>query len=281
MKKAKATAPAPENTENAGKAPGESPPAEPGLLNVSWTWRKMFFIVVLALIIHVGLIGFFGTKKQIVPREVSKVPHLQLASDADEFIALANPTLFALPNPRDFASVIWLRVPAVTPPSFRWTEPPQWLPLDTKNPDLAFPQFMPTKAAPEIQLDVKPPPEVSAQSPALGSALPQSSTLKILGDLAHRVRPDPVALPSLPDNNVIPPSKIQVLVDTTGNVISAILLPLTDGVEAEDQYAPADQKALQIARGLHFTPAKRLMFGEIILNWHTVPVFLNNTPANP
>jgi hypothetical protein len=273
MKKAKASAPAP---ENAGKAPGE-----PGLLNVSWTWRKTFFVIVLALIIHVGLICFFGAKKQIAPRQVAKVPHLQLASDTDEFIALANPTLFALPNPRDFASVIWLRIPAVTAPSFRWTEPPQWLPLDTNNADMAYQQYMPAKAMPEMQLDVKPPPEVSAQSPALGSALPQSSTLKIFGELAQRVRPDPLALPSLPDNNVIPPSKIQVLVDTTGNVISAILLPLADSMETEERYAPADQKALQIARGLRFAPARRLMFGEIILNWHTVPALLNNAPANP
>ena len=275
MKNAKTTSSAPENT---GNVPGESQPVESGLPKSSWTWRKIFFFIGLALIIHVALICFFGTKKQIVPRQVANVPHLQLASDADEFIALANPTLFALPNPRDFGSVIWLKIPAVTPPSFRWDEPPQWLPFNPKNPDVA--QFAQTNAIPEIQLDVKPLPELSAPAPALGTALPQNSTLKILGNLAQRVRPGPVALPSLPDNDVIPPSKIQVLVDTTGNVVSAILLPLTDSLETEERYGPADQRALEIARRLRFTPARRLMFGEIIFNWRTVPALANTLPTN-
>lgn len=278
MKNASAHSPV---LENAVTPSDENRFAAPDPANLNWPWRKIFFLVVLAVVAHVALIKFFGTHKQIVPRPVANVPHLQLANEADQFIALANPTLFALPNPRDFASVIWLKVPAVTPPSFRWNEPPQWLPLDTGNPGAAFQQFLPSPGVPEIQLNVKPPPELSVPSVSLGGALPQSSTLKIIGELAQRVLLNPVVLPSLPYNNVIPPSKIQVLVSPTGTVISAILLPLTDSLEAVERCDPADQRALELARRLRFAPARQLAFGEIIFQWHTVPGPLNQPQTSP
>ena len=278
MKSAAANTPRPATV--LGKTPnsaGESPSADPNPPNITWPWRKIFFLTVLAVIVHVALICFFGTKKQIVPRPVSKVPRLQLAGDHDEFIALENPTLFALPNPRDFSSPVWLKIPLVTSPSFRWTEPPKWLPLDTANPGATFQQFLTATTVPEIQLDVKPAPELTVQHISMGTALPQDSTLKIIGGLALL---NPVALPSLPYNNVIPPSEIQVLVDTSGHVISAILLPMTDSMEILERYDLADQRALDIATHLRFAPAPQLTFGEIIFKWHTVPV-LDNTTSRP
>jgi outer membrane biosynthesis protein TonB len=69
---------------------------------------------------------------------------------------------------------------------------------------------------------------------------------------------------------VIAPSKVQALVDTAGNV-SPVLLESSAN-------AAADQIALQLARNLRFAPAPRLMFGEIIFTWHTVPVTATNAP---
>ena len=276
-------APAPGNSPILGKAAnsgGEGPSADPNPPNINWPWRKIFFLIVLAVIVHVALICFFGTKKQIVPRPVSKVPRLQLAGDHDEFIALENPTLLALPNPRDFSSPVWLKIPVVTSPSFRWTELPKWLPLDTANPGATFQQFLPATTVPEIQLDVKPAPELTVPHISLGDALPPDSTLKIIGKLAHRALLSPVALPSLSYNNVIPPSEVQVLVDKSGHVISAILLPLTDGMEILERYDLADPRALDIATHLRFAPGQQLTFGEIIFKWHTVPV-LDNTTSRP
>jgi hypothetical protein len=268
MKKASAN---PSPVENPDPMTG-TPPAP----NIRWTWRKIMLLIVLALVVHIALIFFFGTKKQIVPRQVTKVPRLQLAGDADPLVALVNPALFALPNSKDFGSAIWLGFPRVTPPSFRWNEQPQWLPLDTEILGATFQQSAQTNVVTEIQLEVKPPPEVSATPRSIGSAMPESSTLKILGNLAQRFLPGPDRLPSLPFTSVIPPSKIQVLVDTAGNVVSAVLLPLTDGVEAGERCDPADQRALEIARQLRFTTARQLTLGEIIFKWHTVPMPANN-----
>ena len=65
-------------------------------------------------------------------------------------------------------------------------------------------------------------------------------------------------------NDVIAPSRVQLLVDKNGDVVSVVLLE-TSG------YDPADQTALALARSLRFVPAEKLMFGEIIFNWQTVP----------
>lgn len=271
----------PPGLENASAPAGEIRFAEPMLPQIKWSWSKIFFLVILTVVIHVTLICFFGTKKQIVPRRVENVPHLQLANDQDQFIALANPTLFALPNPRDFSSAIWLKVPFVTTPSFRWTNSPQWLALDAGNPGAVFQQLQQAAPALQIQLKVKPPAVFPALDVSTGTAMPQTSTLNILGGLAMRLQDNGVSLPSLAYNGVIPPSKIQVLVDTTGTVVSAILLPLIDTTEAADRWDPADQRALEIARRLRFAPAGQMTFGDIIFRWHTVPVPLNQTQTNP
>ena len=95
--------------------------------------------------------------------------------------------------------------------------------------------------------------------------------MQISGELAQRPLLSQVELPSIPVNDVIPPSKVQALVDTAGNVASAVLLE-------SSKLDTADQRALQIARNLRFAPAPRLMFGEITFTWHTVPVASTNAP---
>ena len=72
-------------------------------------------------------------------------------------------------------------------------------------------------------------------------------------------------LPPLPFNDVLPPGRVQALVDAAGNVVSAVLLE-PSGLEL------ADTNALAIARNARFAPAAQLTFGEIIFNWHTIPV---------
>ena len=72
-----------------------------------------------------------------------------------------------------------------------------------------------------------------------------------------------IEVPSLPYNDVIKPSRVQVLVDEQGNVASDVLLGSSD-------YDAADQKALELARTARFVPSPGLMFGEMIFNWHTV-----------
>jgi TonB family protein len=65
---------------------------------------------------------------------------------------------------------------------------------------------------------------------------------------------------------------VQALVDTAGNVASAVVV--------EPNAAPeADQLALQLVRNLRFAPAAHLTFGEITFTWHTVPLLNTNEPS--
>ena len=244
-----------------------------------WTRTRWLMIFVLFFIAHLGFIFAFGERKPVTPRAVADVLTLQLADDTGELLTLNDPTLFALPHQRDFRSAGWLKMPDIKPPSFRWTEPPRWLPLAAENLGAAFNQFMQTNDFSGYQLQFKPPPKLSAPAWPVAPALAQTSTLQIEGELATRRPLNEVNLPSLPDNDVIAPSKVQVLVDTAGNVISTILLPSENSLEASGRYEAADQRALELARAMRFAPSAHLTFGRLIFNWHTVPVPVTNAPG--
>ena len=232
------------------------------------TRGKLLFLVALALAAHLAFLFVFSAKKPIIPRAVSRVPHLQLADNADELVALGDPTLFALPHANDFATAFWERIPHVAPPPFRWTEPPRWLPPNPEGFGADFRQFVQTNRLAESELNFKLPPRLSEVTVAFEPALPQKSTMGISGDLARRRQLNQVQPPALPLDAVIAPSRVQVLVDESGNVASVVLL------ESSTSDA-ADQLAMQLAAQLRFAPASRPTFGKITFHWHTVPT---NTP---
>jgi hypothetical protein len=109
------------------------------------------------------------------------------------------------------------------------------------------------------------------------SALPKNSTLQISGALARRKLLAAPALPSLALNDVIAPSKVQVLVNESGYVVSAVLLP-TDNLLEAASLTKGDTNAVPLACRLKFAPAPQSTFGEIIFHWHTTPLTLTNPP---
>jgi hypothetical protein len=241
-----------------------------------WPRKRVIFLVAAVVAAQVVLIFVFGEKKIKPARTISNVPQLQLVDSSSELVALDDPSLFALPNPKDFASVIWLKMPGAKPPSFRWTEPPRWLPLAAENLGGTFAQFMATNRFAGFQMNFKPEPQSAGPLSPVESALPKNSAAQISGDLAQRQLLRPLNLPSLPYNDVIAPSIVQVLVDAAGNVVSAVLLPSENSFEAASRLDIADERALELARAARFAPAPRLTVGKIIFNWHTVPLPATN-----
>lgn len=246
-----------------------------------WSWRQIYILIALALLAHVVLIFLFGTKKQIVPQAVKNVPRLSLAGNVNELAELENPALFALPNPRDFASAVWLKAPSIPPKNFRWTENPRYLSPTAENFGAAFKRFMQTNHIAEFAFDFAPTPKFAQPVSPIAPALPQKSTLQIYGKLAQRKLLSSPDLPSLPYNDVIAASKVQVLVNRSGNLISAVVLPSDNPIEAAGRADIGDSNALIFARSLHFAPATQITIGQIIFNWHTVPVISTNAPAIP
>ena len=234
-------------------------------------------IALLATLIFAGqclFIFVLGTRQPTVPQPVANAPRFTLAAAADEIIALTDPTFFALPHAQDFSATIWTRIPTNGAPDFRVHEAPQWLVLDPKNLGAALRDYLQTNANTGTPLNFKPEPELEVPAVKLEKFFPTNSTLSIRGALAQRPLLSPIALPTLGVNDVIAPTRVQLLVTPEGTVFSAVLL---DSCGYTGTVKP-DQLALQIANAARFAPADQLTFGEIIFRWHTEPEAGTNSP---
>jgi len=252
-------------TRPAGHDWPEPPPPEAG-----WSWKRISFLIVLAFVAHLAFIFIFGAKQAPPRRVAAHIPQFQLANSS-ELIALDDPTLFALPHMEDFAPAVWRRTPEIKAPLLRLPEPPAFLAPAVVMIGTGLGAFMSSNQIASLPLNFKPEPEMTIPQVKIESMLPQHSTLEVSGDLAQRNLLAPVAVPTLPYPDVIAPSKVQVLVDADGKVLSAVLLPSDNAMEAAGRAEVGETNALKIARGLRFAPAAGLTFGELIFNWHTVP----------
>ncbi|HTY86518.1 MAG TPA: hypothetical protein VMB80_03560 [Candidatus Acidoferrum sp.] len=265
--------PAAADTSSAGPAGTD----QPG--NLAWTRSRWLTVGMLIFAAHVGLLFAFGARQPIIPRPATRAPALQLMGEAGVLLALDDPTLFAVPHPADLASAFRLRPAVAEPPSSRWTEPSGSLELSSEVLGSVFNEFMQTNRFAAYALQLKPPLEFSAPVSPIEPVLAPASTLRVEGELAQRPLLNPAPIPSLPYNDVIAPSRVQLLVDAAGNVVSAVLLPADDPAVAASRYDVADQRALELARGARFAPGPRPTQGRLVIDWHTVPPPATNRPA--
>jgi hypothetical protein len=244
-----------------------------------WARSRWLMLIALVFAAHVALLFAFGEYKPKPPLAVTNVPMLKLADDAGELLALNDPTLFAVPHRRDVASALREQTSILEQPSFRWTESPRWLSLSIEALGTVFDEFMQTNRFAGFELQLKPPLKLSSPGLPIEPVLALTSTLLIQGDIARRPLLNQINVPSLPYNDVLPPSKVQVVVDPAGNVVSTVLLPADNPLEAAGHYDDADRRALELARAARFAPAPRLTIGRLIFNWHTVPLPATNAPG--
>ena len=229
-----------------------------------WNWKKTFLVILFAFVAHLALVSLLGAKKNAVPRPVKNVPVFHLADNASEFVRLTDPTLFARSPAEDFSAAAGASQPVGEPPSFHWTETPPFLAPAVSTLGAAFNAFMQTNRFVTTVLNFKPPPLPGPLLTTSEPLLPQISTWQLGGEIAGRRLLNPLTAPTPMVNDVLEPSRVQLLVDTDGNIVSAVLLDASGDNNT-------DQTALTLARTLRFAPAARLMFGEIIFYWHTVP----------
>lgn len=242
----------------AGNGWPDAPPA------AGWNWNQLGFLIAFAFAAHLAFIFVFGEKKAPTPRVATNVPQFQLADNSSELIALYDPTLFALPHVEDYAPAVWRRTPEIKSPSFRWTEAPPFLSPAAETFGTEFGSFMQSNQIAMVPMNFKPDPEIIVPDVPVESMLPQSSSLEFSGDITQRKLLKSIVVPTLPYNDVLPPSKVQLLVGDNGSVISVVTLESSG-------YDKADQTALELSRTARFAPAPGLTLGEFIFNWHTVP----------
>jgi len=272
-------------------APGQSLPPGTGRLAPeippgpdagadSWSRSRWLMLIALIFIAHVALLYAFGERRPVVPQTAVTAPVLHLAGGSDEQLALNDPTLFALPHRRDYASVLRRQKPILVQPPLLWIATNGWLQLSGNAPGMAFDEFMQTNQLAGLELQLRPPLKLSTPDLPIEPVLPQTSTLRREGGLASRPPLNSLTLTNWPYPDVIAPSIVQVVVDAAGNVLSAVLLPPDDPLEGARRYDNADQYALALTRTIRFEPALHLTTGRLIFNWHTVPVTNPNEPGN-
>jgi hypothetical protein len=251
-----------------------------------WSRKKWLIMVALVFAGQVAIIFVLGEKQVPPPRAVKIAPHMTLADSFNELIALDDPTLFVLPHANDFASAVWNEMPIVPQPAFRWPATNAAAPLATENLGAVFTRFMQTNQFAAPVLEFKPEPALSEPVFSVPPAFAGNSSLQIEGELAQRKLLVPISLTNWPYAGVITPSKVQVLVDASGRVVQAVLLPpdksivLLPSANADAvRYNAADRRALELARSARFSASSRLTVGQLVFHWCTVPPPATNSPV--
>jgi len=240
-----------------------------------WSPRRWSIMILLVFGLQVGLIFALSERKAVAPRPV-KVARLQLIAEGGELLALADPTLLALPHARSFAAPAWLPIPRMEFASFKWTESPRFLVLPIAQLGATFLDFMQTNTFAQLDLDSLPTPKLALPELAPLFTPPTRSELRVAGDLAVRRQLNRPQLPSWRAADLLTNSVVRTKVDAAGNVLSFTLLAPGSGSKA------ADQRALELTRLLRFAPASQppaispdpvgqLTSGTLIFEWHTVP----------
>ena len=236
-----------------------------------WSRQRWWLFVALVFAAHLGLIFAFGDRKAIAPLPPAPTTALRLASPSDEFIALTDPTLFALPHRRSFSASAWLQIPEIPFQPYRWTEPPRLLRLPVEQLGETFTHFMQTNAFREFLFSAKPLPTPSmAKVAEPGPLLPTNSTFYLTGPLANRRWLNPPVLRAWLAADLLTNAVVQAVVRADGSVFSAKILPPGSGS------ADADKFALDAVQAARFTSERgggdKLVVGMIVFDWVTVPL---------
>ncbi len=262
--------------------------AQPG----SWRPRTMWLSVFLVFVLQVGLIFWLGEKQSIHPRRPAPSPLLQVPTNySAEFLALTDPTLFALPHQQGFSGLAWLLSPLVTNAAYHpnekeksWSEEPRWLRLSPAQLGLAFQRIALTNGTASLELSSAPEPRLF--TPAVDTAaVVASSSFHIDGALGQWRLLRNFALPCWParrtsatDTDLLTNSVVQLVVDGQGQPVSTTLLTSSGSSDA-------DNFALDAARTARFAPPggldpnapfranplPQLCWGRLVFEWCTLP----------
>jgi hypothetical protein len=242
-------------------------------------WVFVVFTSQLALIFWLGDRNLFHAQKK------ANGPALTLLGNGkSEMLALADPTLFALPHQQNFSGPAWLnasptpRLPSV---SIEPGDSTALLALNGSGED--FGEFIATNQFNTFQHLSKPEAELTATQLPSRDALPFKSSLRQLDGLASRHLLSTVDLPSWPvrtnamkDPDILTNTVIQLVVNADGKPVSAALIS-SSGLQEADKYALQQSMALRFepvagAGAETLTnPLAHLGWGQLSFDWLTVP----------
>jgi hypothetical protein len=191
--------------------------------------------------------------------------------------SLPDPAVFALPNWNGFSREGWL---AFEHPAFKptdWTEPPQWLPLQTADLGNSLNDFLLSNTIPPLLVANMPLPSSPApQSPRVEVPLQNVSELLIEGELAGWTVPTLISLPSWRHVDLLTNTVVRTVVNRSGQTVAAVLI-------AGSGLTEADEYAIRLVKEARLVPAAtgrgqaEYSSGNLVFRWHTQP--LTNAPG--
>lgn len=231
-----------------------------------WSRGRWAMTVSIVVALQLALVLALSRRPDIQPRTGLNTQVILPESVAVELQALTDPMLLAAGGPHSFAAV-WLKTPEIPGVDADWEEPPQWLPLDPGLLAREFLEFARSNVASLHGLAFKTKPRV-LPSAGLASPAPlrMASTLRVLGALTNRTLLRTPELPSWPATDLLLPSKVRVVVDGRGRIISAILQS-SSGSEEADRFAVNQAMQMSFAPASPGIQHQALTLGQLEFQW--------------
>ncbi|MEO6033875.1 MAG: energy transducer TonB [Verrucomicrobiota bacterium] len=250
------------------------------------SWRAPQWLAAVAAIFLVQflLIYFLSPRNRISTHTFStpfllQISHATLTEAEFSKRYLENdPASFTLPGARGFSGVAWLKAPAHgygAENLFEQKESPFWLTLNVSQLGNGINQFVRSNTiAPILQAEDSSP-RFQTRVITVADETKTSSRLRVEGELASRPLLSTQELSSVQHTNLLNKTVAQIAVDQNGLVLSARLLSKSGSQKA-------DRIALEAARQFQFAPDKRpIVWGNLIFDWHTIPVGSTNATVQP
>jgi hypothetical protein len=245
----------------------------------TWSRRKWLYAIGAVLLGQALLITILGQRRIASPAPVGFAMAIQVPPDAEASPPLSDPAVFALPNWNGFSREGWL---AFEHPAFKptdWTEPPQWLPLQTGDLGNSLDDFLLSNTIPPLLVANMPPPSAPApQSPRVEVPLQSVSELLIEGELAGWTVAAPISLPSWRHAELLTNTVVRTVVNRSGQAIATALIA-GSGLAEADEYAVRKAKEARLKPGAGRRVEADYSSGNLVFRWHTQP--LSNAPVIP
>ena len=243
----------------------------------TWSRRKWLYAIGAVLLGQALLIMILGQRRIASPSPIAFSMDIRVPPKAEAANSLPDPAVFALPNWNGFSREGWL---AFEHPAFKpadWTEPPQWLPLQTADLGNSLNDFLLSNTIPPLLVaNMSLPSSPAPQSPRVEVPLQNASELLIEGELAGWTVATPFSLPSWRHADLLTNTVVRTVVNRSGQAVATVLI-------AGSGLGDADEYAVGLAKGARFSPGAtrpaqaEYSSGNLVFRWHTQP--LTNAPG--
>jgi TonB family protein len=239
-----------------------------------WSRRRWLWTCGGVVVIQVALTFWLSDRSPLrrspQPREVSVVWMVYVRdSQWNRWLALQNPTLFALPGARGLSGLALPPGDEARPAVEDSGESPHWLAATSHWFDAHLSPSLPALSLPPRGAADKPVPEPTRSAPP-PVPVPDRSLVELDAALAARGLVTPLAVSPLTHSNLLSATVVQVGVDPAGAVSSAVVLR-SSGLKS------ADERSLELAARARFSPAPAgataggWLWGRMLFRWHSTP----------